>query len=210
MKQTTKILIDENVQYANQRITEMKQLARLATEAIALYNRQPMLSPIELTTDAKDFLTDPVEFIDASIWNNCGIPFTKSRPESSAVAAMFGVNYSGVVTKAKALHLTPEKLALLSFNEGSREIILTTEGEATIREQSKLWLTNPEEIAEFERLKGLCDSLNAVCDEYGVSNTERNAIERAVPFISCTPSGQGWTLKPNLNAIRKHLKTTVA
>ncbi len=209
MKQT-RILVDENVQYANQRITEMKQLARLATEAIAFYNRQPMLSPIELAVDAKDYLTDPVDFIDSSIWNNCGIPFTKSRPESSAVAAMFGVNYSGVASKAKALHLTPDKLALLSFDEGSQEVVLTAEGEEKIREQSKLWLTNPEEIAEFERLKGLCDSLNAVCDQYGVSNTERNQIERAVPFISCVPSGQGWTLKPNLNAIRKHLKTAVA
>ena len=209
MKQT-RILIDENVQYANRLITEMKQLARLATEAIAFYNRQPMLSPIELTVDAKDFLTDPVEFIDSSIWNNCGIPFTKSRPESSAVAAMFGVNYSGVVTKAKALHLTPDKLALLSFDEGSGEVILPPESETVIREHSKLWLTNPEEIAEYERLKGLCDTLNAVCDRYAVGNTERNQIERAVPFISCVPAGQGWTLKPNLNAIRTHLKTAEA
>jgi hypothetical protein len=209
MKQT-RILIDENVQFSNQKIAEMKQLARQATEAIAFYNRQPMLSPIELTLDAKDFLTDPVDFIDSSIWNNCGIPFTKSRPESSAVAAMFGVNYSGVVTKAKALHMTPERLSLLSFDEGSGEVILPLESETVIREQSKLWLTNPEEIAEYERLKGLCDTLNAACDQYGVSNTERNQIERAVPFISCVPSGQGWTLKPNLNAIRKHLKTAVA
>ncbi len=207
-----KILISENVDFARQRIDEMKAVAHQATAAVQLFNKQPMLSKIELAADCREFLSDPKKFIDENIWNNCGMTFGKIRPEPSAVAAMFAVNYSGVVTAVRNLQLSPDKLALLSFDEGAGVVTLTPEAEETIREQSKLWLTIPEQIAEYERLKPFADQLNDLCDQFGVTAPDKNGVARHLPFLRATTEGRTWKLIPNIDYIKstiekKKLKT---
>lgn len=201
-----RILIDDNSQRANQEIQELKTMARQATELIASYNRMPVVGPIDLAADAKEFLQNPVAFLDESILNNCGIGFTgKHKPDPAALAAMYRIPYSGIVTRSQGLRLSSDKLALLSFDEGSHEVIVTPEAEDRIREKVKIWLSDPDEIAEYERLKTVCDTLEQLCTDYSLSARDKNQVPQALPFIKCVPSGQGWILKPAIELMRKHL-----
>ncbi len=206
MKHSTRILIDDNSQRANQEISELRTMAHQATELIASYNRMPVVGPIELAVDAREFLQNPVAFLDESILNNCGIGFSgKHKPDPAALAAMYRIPYSAIVARSQGVRLSPDKLALLVFDEGSHEVIVTPEAEDQIREKVKIWLSDPEEIAEYTRLKTVCDTLEQLCADYSLSALDKNQVPKALPFIKCVTNGQGWILKPAIERMRKHL-----
>lgn len=199
----TPLLIDNNEQYANQQIVDLKNLARLATELIQTYNKMPVISPIELATDAKEFLLSPIKFFDEMILNNCGISFGKTKPDPAAIAALYKIPYSGMVARAQGIRLSPEKLSMLAFDEGSLQVIILPETEDLIREKAKIYLTNEEQISRYDRLKKLSDELNAFCLEYHIPGNEINSIARSLPFVSAVPGKAGqWSLGPNLTLIK--------
>jgi len=207
MKQ--KLLVSENRDAANRRINEMRNAARQASNLIEFYNKGPVLSPIVTAEQAKQFLTSPKEYLDNAVLSQTGVSFGNGnvKPIPGQVAAFFGMPYGLIVNKINECLVHLYDLSAFSFDEGSHQVVITPEAEAKIKEDSKIYLSDPEMIEEYTVVKKLCDDLNGHAEQYNILPHDLNRAASALSLKAAVKaSGQGWELIPDVDAIRKHLK----
>jgi hypothetical protein len=204
-KENSKILIQEGKQIAEARLSELKQQAIRLTELIKVFNLQPVLRKIETAEEAKAFLTAPLDYFNERIISDCGMTFGSNKPNPEQVAAIFNIKYGAVVQKINSTRSKPSELQYFSVEEASGKIELMPEAEEAIREQSKIYLSDPEEIEEYLKVNELCKSLNEYCDRYNVNPVNKNMVPAALG-IRCDPTGQDWIFKPDYRIIQKFLK----
>jgi hypothetical protein len=209
-KENLKILIDENRQYAETKIRELKQQGIAMTELIKVFNLQPVLKKIETSEDAKAFLNSPLDYLNMAVIRDCGMTFGSHKPNPEQVATLFNIKYGAVAQKINQTRPKPSELQWYSFDESTLQIELMPESEEAVREQCKVWLNDPDEIAEYNKVRGLCDSLNEFAERYKLTNSDLNAIP-AYTGLKCVvkPDGHGWHLIPSIDNIRKYLKHTL-
>lgn len=205
MSKMKPLLINEGTDRANQEIQDHKQRARIMTELIQHYNKLPHLSDIDDAIEAREFLTDPRTYLNEAIFNELGVTWAgKVKPMPEAVATMYGIPYGAIFQRIVGALPHLQNLDRFGFDEGSRTIVLLQSGEDAIREGCRQYLKSEEDIIQYNRLKGVCDQLNELCKEYGLTGLDINTAGRAFPFIVAVPGkpGEGWMLAPNLNLIR--------
>ncbi len=203
-----KLLISDNAQRAADEIHEHQNRARLMTELVQAYNRLPHLSEIDNATEARDFLTSPVSYLNESVFNELGVTFNgKVKPDVAQLAALFGIPYAPMLQRINMMSPHLKNLDRFGFDEGSRSLILLTEGEAAIREACKIYLTNEREIELYTRIKEVTDQLNELGEMFGLAAVDLNQVPRALNFISCEvkKGGKGYELLPAVHRIKEHL-----
>jgi hypothetical protein len=206
-KENSKILIQDGKQIAEARLSELKQQAIRLTELIKVFNLQPVLKKIETAEEAKAFLTAPLEYFNEAVLRDCGMTFGANKPSSEQVANLFNISYGAVAQKINLTRSKPSDLQYFSFEETTGQIELMPEAEEIIREQSKRYLTDSEEIAEYQMVIKLCSDMNQFFERYKIHPSSMNQIP-AHMGLKCEvkESGQGYELRPNVDQIRKYLK----
>jgi len=208
MSKMKPLLISDGADRARQEINEHVNRARLMTELVQAYNRLPHLSDIDDATEARDFLTSPVSYLNESIFNELGVTFNgKVKPDVAQLAALFGIPYASIFQRINTSlpHLT--NLDRFGFDEGSKSLVLLPEGEEQIKENCKIYLTNEREIQLYEKVKEVTDQLNELSDLFGLGNIDLNQVPRALNFISCVGKrgGRGYELVPSVDRIKTHI-----
>lgn len=204
-----KLLISDGSDRARQEINEHVNRARLMTELVQAYNRLPHLSDIDDATEARDFLTSPVSYLNESINNQLAIGTFpgKLRPGADRVAELYGIPYASIFQRINTSlpHLT--NLDRFGFDEGSKSLVLLPEGEEQIKESCKVYLTHEAEIELYQNIQEVCDKLNALSGLFGLGNIELNQVPRALNFISCVgkKGGKGYELVPSVDRIKTHI-----
>jgi len=201
----TKVLISDNSEAANQRISELRQTAASYTTLIAAYNSLPVLTNITTAEQAKDFLTDPIKYLDTAVLTDTGF---KSRitPNVSKVGELYGINYGQIQQKIVMTRVNTILIPLFSFDESSLKIELMPESEEKIKEESKIYLSDPKEIEEYNKVKQLCENLNSYFTRYHLDAVSMNQIPSATG-LRCVGKrpGPGYLLIPNIEMIKKLL-----
>jgi hypothetical protein len=205
MAKNQKILISENSSGATARISELKQKAVVLTGLIEAYNLQPVLKKITTAEQCKEFLTDPLRYMDQAVLTDTGFRSTVT-PSPLKVAELYGINYSAIQQKISLARIATTPLELFSFNESDCKVELLGSAEEIIREQSKIYLSDPEEIEEYTRVKALTDLLNDYCTRYNVHTTNMHQIPANLGLrCDVKESGQGYQFNPDIRVIRKSL-----
>lgn len=204
---TTPILISDGADRANQEIQDHNRRARVMTELIASYNQLPHLGKIDNAVEVKEFLLAPLQYLDESISNELGTGLFsgKIRPAASKIAELYGLNYNGITQRINGALPHLANLTRFGFDEITKTIILLQEGEDEIREKCRQYLTSENEIAAYNKDLQLCGLLNEFCDRYGIGPLEKNQLPRYLG-LRVEGQGKGYTIKPNLEMIRKLLK----
>jgi len=200
---TEKLLVDENKQGAEQRIAELRQTAASYTTLIAAYNALPVLTDITTAEQAKDFLTDPIKYLDTAVLTDTGF---KSRitPNVSKVGELYGINYGQIQQKIVMTRVNTILIPLFSFDESSLKIELMPESEEKIKEESKIYLSDPKEIEEYNKVKQLCNDLISYFTRYHLDAISMNQIPSATG-LRCVGKrpGPGYMLIPSVEMIRE-------
>jgi hypothetical protein len=205
-----KLLINENRDRAESDILNLAQHGKAVADVIKLWNSQRALKPITTTLDLKEFLQDPFEMLDRRILSDSGVTFGEHKPDPKIVAQMFRIQYDDLVRGISTSRARNLKFELFSFNEGTGEIVLTEQGKEQISEWSKVYLTNPAEIEEFNKLQTVAESLNELFVRFGSNGLDINAAGHALPFLKAVPGskpGERWKLMPNEAFVKKLAKT---
>lgn len=204
-----KLLISDNAQRAADEIHEHQNRARLMTELVQAYNRLPHLSEVDDAIEARDFLSNPVSYLNESINNQLAIgTFTgKIRPGADRVAELYGIPYSPMLQRINMMSPHLKNLSRFGFDEGSKSLVLLPEGEEEIREACKIYLTNEREIELYTRIKEVTDQLNELGEMFGLAAVDLNQVPRALNFIACEvkKGGKGYELLPAVHRIKEHL-----
>jgi hypothetical protein len=207
MANTKRILIDENKTGAETRIREIRQTATVLTALIRSYNDLPVLENITRADQCKDFLTSPIAYMDRAVLNDTGISLGKIQPDPAAVAGLFKIPYNSILQKINAARVKLTDLKYLVFDENSITIEVLESSIQEIKEESRIWLSDPDVIKAYNSVKTLCDAIMAYAEEYHMTPSDLNALP-AYMGLRCVvnPSGKGWILTPNIDLIKKHLK----
>lgn len=204
------LLINENTQRAADEIHEHQNRARLMTELVQAYNRLPHLGDIDTAIEAREFLSNPVSYLNESIDNELATgTFTgKIRPDASRVAELYGIPYVQMLQRINMMSPHLRNLDRFGFDEGSKSIVLLPEGEEAVREACKIYLTNEQEIELYEKVKVLTDQLNEMGVMFGLGNPEFNMVPKSLSFISCVvkKGGKGYELVPSVDRIKSHIE----
>ena len=75
----------------------------------------------------------------------------------------------------------PANLDRFAIDE-NLQVFLTSDAESEIRENSKFYLKEENEIKAYQRLQKLCDDLNTHCEPFKIDLYDRNSIAPAVAF----------------------------
>ncbi len=199
-----KLLINDNADRANSDIQNLTQHGKAVSETIRFWNSQPALSPLSTAKSVSDFLKDPLDYLDKHVLSDTGVTFGAHKPDPRMIAQMFRIQYDELVRKISTSQARNLNVDLFTFEPDRCEIVLSAEGKEIVRERARIYLTDPDDITQYNRLKGICDQLNGLCKEFNVGNPEINQVSRALPFIVAVPGkpGEGWMLAPNVNLIR--------
>ena len=209
MSKMKPLLISDGSDRARQQIDEHVNRARLMTELVQAYNRLPHLSKVDDATEAREFLSDPVSYLNESIDNQLATgTFTgKVRPEAAKVAELYSIPYVPMLQRINMMSPHLRNLERFGFDEGSQSLVLLPEGEEAIKEACKIYLTNEREIELYTRIKEVTDQLNELSEMFGLAAVDLNQVPRALNFISCEvkKGGKGYELLPAVNRIKEHL-----
>lgn len=199
-----KLLINDNVDRANSDIQNLTQHGKAVSETIRFWNSQPALSPLSTAKSVSDFLKDPLDYLDKHVLSDTGVTFGAHKPDPRMIAQMFRIQYDELVRKISTSQARNLNVDLFTFEPDGCEIVLSAEGKEIVRERARIYLTDPNDIAQYNKLKGISNQLNELCKEFNVGNPEINQISRALPFFVAVPgkAGEGWSLGPNVNLIR--------
>lgn len=205
MKTENLVLISDNSEVANQRITEMRQQATNMTALIQAFNSLPILSNIETAENAKALLTDGIGYLNNAVLNDTGFK-SKATPSLEKVAELYGINYGAIRQKINTARVNVSTIGMFSFDESNLTVELLPDSEEKIREESKLYLSDSEEIAEYDKVKTLCDDLNDYFTRYHLDAISMNQIPSATG-LRCVGKrpGPGYLLIPNIEMIKKLL-----
>lgn len=207
MSKMKPLLISDGAERAQREIDEHRNRARLMTELIQAYNRLPHLGDIDTAIEAREFLSNPIIYLNTSIDNQLATgTFTgKVRPEAGKVAELYSIPYVPMLQRINMMSPHLRNLDRFGFDEEARTLVLLPEGEEAIRESCKVWLTNEQEIGLYKNIQSVCDSLNSLCDMFENQAFEKNATASNLNFLKCVPQGRGWTFVPNVERLRAHL-----
>lgn len=209
MSKMKPLLISDNAQRAAAEIQEHQNRARLMTELVMSYNRLPHLSEIDNATEARDFLTSPVSYLNESIFNELGVTFNgKVKPDVAQLATLYGIPYASIFQRINTSLPHLRNLDRFGFDEGSQSLVLLPEGEEAIKEACKIYLTREAEIELYERVKGLTDNLNEMCERFEIGAIELNQVPKSLSFVACTikAGGKGYELTPNIDRLRAFIE----
>jgi hypothetical protein len=206
------LLIDENSQRAESEIREHKNQARLLSELIQHYNRLPHLGEIDTAVEAREFLSDPLGYLNTCIYNQLatGMFSTKVKPEASKIAELYSIPYPAIMQRINGVRPYLRNLDRFAFDEGNRTLVLLPEGEEAIRAACKIYLTNEAEIEEYNKLKTVAESLNEVFLRFCSTGVDINTAAHALPFLRAVPgskAGENWKLMPDVTFVKKLAKT---
>jgi hypothetical protein len=204
-----KLLISDNAQRAADEIHEHQNRARLMTELVQAYNRLPHLSEVDDAIEAREFLSNPVSYLNESINNQLAIGTFpgKIRPGADRVAELYGIPYVQMLQRINMMSPHLKNLDRFGFDEGAKSLVLLPEGEEAIREACKIYLTNEREIQLYEKVKEVTDQLNELGEMFGLAAVDLNQVPRALNFISCEvkKGGKGYELLPAVHRIKSYL-----
>jgi hypothetical protein len=176
------------------------------TALVKAFNAMPVLASLTTAEQVKEFLTEPVKYLDQAILKDTGFT-SKVTPSVSGVAQLYGINYAGMIQKIQGARVNPAEIALFSFDETSFVIELMPASETEIRENSKQWIEDVDEVKEWESVKALCDEMNSYFERYQIHPSSMNAIPGHMGLKCQIKTGtKGWELAPALETIKKHLK----
>ena len=199
-----KLLINDNVDRANSDLQNLTQHGKGVSETIRFWNSQPALSPLSTAKSVSDFLKDPLDYLDKHVLSDTGVTFGTHKPDPRMIAQMFRIQYDELVRKISTSQARNLNVDLFKFEPDKCEVVLSDEGKEIVRERARQYLTDPDDVAQYIKLKGVCDQLNELCREYNIGNPEINQVSRALPFIVAVPgkAGEKWGFRPNANYIR--------
>lgn len=200
-----RILITENTERAYQRIQELRNDANNATEFIQFYNKLPVLEKITTEEEAKKLLTSPLNYVDEAIINQSGVKFGKVRPVPGQVAALFGIPYGMILERVRGLRIPPNMLHLYLFDGDTGRLFLPDDAEERVRDEAKIYLSDPDLVEEYNNVNKLCEDLNAYLERYGYGSTDLNAIP-SYTGLKCVSKGRGYKLIPNVELIKRLLR----
>jgi hypothetical protein len=204
MKKMKPLLISDGADRARLELDEHRNRARLMTELVRAYNRLPHLSDIDTAVEAREFLSDPIDYLNTCIDNQLatGIVIGKIRPDASRVAELYGIPYAPMLQRINMMRPHLRNFDRFGFDESARTVVLLPEGEEAIRELCKVYLTNEQEIELYQTINDACDMLNTLCDKFSIPAHDRNPAAVHLNFMQCMVNGRAWHFVPNVERLR--------
>ena len=211
-----KVLISENIEKTKSEIFDLNQKAKQLTLLIEIYNNIEQLPGLTSVYRAEEFLKNPKEYFENRVRELIESEFSnKITFNLEAACVLLNISYSELFDKLRIVR--PDKINVSIYTieevEGHLIVSLSKDKSVQIYEKNKVYISDKDEIQEYEYLSGICDALNEYIERYNLSYDYITNVAGWLKFKTITTTnginGNGiriFRLTPDIDQIRTHLK----
>jgi hypothetical protein len=202
MKKTDKILIESKEQVSKANILALHDQASKMQNAVNEYNNIDPLQDLGTPEEILHFLSNPQLFFEQHIISDLEINIkSKVNPSLKGICNLFDIDFN----RLQNVFVSTPVNDLDKFEVKDLKVTPTSAAIKEAEESGKIYLTDPEEIKEFQHVQELCDKINEYAERYKIHSSD---LQQLKPHLKLTVKSiqNNWVITPDYRIIRNFLK----
>jgi len=199
-----KLLVDNKTQLANDSINRLRRKAKVMLDLIDNYHSIKLLPKLTSVEDIREFLQSPLEVLERNLLSESKLTISGKQVNFEAVLRFYSID----LTQFKQLVIgsrEPLEYYTISIFEETGNVDISV-NEKYVQDKCKLYLSNQDEICEYQYIDDLCKRITEFAHKYNYHNTCLNATAKYFDLNFVVDEvTKKWTLKPNLSKIKQFL-----